>query len=580
MKQQKVRRSGRKWDYPFAVGILLLGCGTDPNEANQPGDDGTSTTDTGGGGGNAQAGGTTGSGSGSGSDLNSSGGSDAVASCGTAPVDLAPTVLRRLSALEYQFTIQDLLGLAEPPSSEGIPTDIERLGFRTFAELQTMSAENLRAYLDKAGSLAKDLFADTDRKATVIGCETSEASCLEDFVTRFGKLAYRRPLETTEVQATVDAATEFGSDADDQFIFAIEALLSSAHFLYRIEVGDEPDGLSTLTSYELASRLSFALWGRGPSEGQLNAAEAGALDTPEGLAETATTMLLDDRTQLFFEAFFRQWLGYQTLRPTTPAQEAVALDMQLESDSLLEEFAWTGENFLGVLTANHTYVSPELAEFYGLQPPDAQGKVEFEAGDPRQGSGLLTHASLLSAKSDGDLIAIRGNWLRKTFLCEELHIPEDLADTIGELLVGLDRVGIVQERNERVACANCHSKLDPIGMGFAMFDRAGVFDPEEDISIFGITPALPDAPEPNTFENVGQLSAQLTVMDEVPVCLTERAYLYMNGREPASIDSCSIERMSSAFVGGGQDFRHLLQSIVDDPTFRLRRPPAATSGGN
>jgi hypothetical protein len=254
--------------------------------------------------------------------------------------------------------------------------------------------------------------------------------------------------------------------------------------------------------------------------------------------------------------------------------------MQLESDSLLEEFAWAGGNFLDVLTANHSYVSPELAEFYGTVPPDSQGRVEFEVGDPRQGSGLLTHASLLSAKSDGDLISIRGNWLRKTFLCEELHVPEDLADAIGELLVGLDRVGIVEARNEAASCANCHSKLDPIGVGFAMFDRAGIFDPEEDISIFGITPALPDAPEPNTFENVGQLSAQLTVMDEVPVCLTERAYLYMNGREPVSADGCSVERMSTAFVGGGQDFRHLLQSIVEDPTFRLRRPPAVTSGGN
>lgn len=581
MRQQKLRLDHRKWGYPFTLGLMILGCSTDPNEADQPGDDdGSILTLSGGtgpgsgGGGAVDSGGTPGSGS------TGAGGGDPTASCEASAVDTAPTVLRRLSTLEYRFTTQDLLALAEPPDSQGIPADTERLGFRTFAELQTMSAENLRAFIDKAGSLATDLLADQDRKAAVIGCETSDASCLDDFVTRFGKRAYRRPLDESEVQATVDAALEFGSDTDDQFAFAIEALLSSAHFLYRIEVGDTPEGLSSLTPYELASRLSFAIWGRGPSEEQLDAAAAGSLDTPEGLAETAATMLLDERTQLFFEAFFRQWLGYQTLRPTTEAQEAVAADMQLESDSLLNEFAWSGADFLDVLTANHSYVSPELAEFYGMSPPDAEGKVEFEDGDPRQGSGLLTHAALLSAKSDGDMIAIRGNWLRKTFLCQDLHIPEDLADTIGELLVGLDRVGIVEERNARLACANCHSKIDPIGVGLSMFDRAGVFDAEEDISIFGITPAFPDAPEPNTFENVGQLSLQLTSMEEVPLCLTERAYLYMNGREPAPEDSCSVERMSNAFVGGGKDFRGLLQSIVDDPSFRLRRPPTVTPGGN
>jgi len=493
--------------------------------------------------------------------------------CATATADTGATVLRRLSALEYQLTTQDLLALPEPPDPADIPLDNERLGFRTFAEYQTMSADNLRAYLDKAGALATALLADAARRDTVIGCATAEPTCLADFVARFGKLAYRRPLEQLEVDAITGAAAEFAIDADDQFAFVIEALLSSSQFLYRVEVGNQPDGLSQLTQHELASKLSFALWGRGPSAEQLDAAAAGALDTAEGLRTAATTMLADERSQIFFQQFFRQWLGYQTLKPPNAEDVAVFADMQVETDRVLQEFAWGSSAVLGALSANHTYVSPELATYYGLPAPAADGRVDFPPGNPRENSGLLTHASLLSAKSDGDLIAIRGNWLLRTFLCEEIEIPAALADTIGELLVGLDRVGIVEARNTRSDCANCHSTIDPIGIGFGSFDRTGIFNPEEDPSIFGIAAALPLAPEPNTFDSVAGLSTLLASLPAVPVCLAERAFLYVNGREPENVDHCAVSGITEDFSAAGQTFPGLLQAVVEDPAFRLRRPP-------
>jgi len=544
-----------------------MACGTLP-----PGPDGGAP------GTGAQPGGPSGSGGGTGT---SGGSGGTVADCTTAPADTGATVLRRLSALEYRLTTQDLLALPEPPSADGIPLDNERLGFRTFAEYQTMSADNLRAYLEQGAQLAADLMADPARRDAVIGCDTAAPTCLADFVGRFGQLAYRRPLEEDEAAAIVSAAEEFGQDADDQFAFAIEAFLSSSQFLYRIEVGNQPEGLSQLTPHELAAKLSFALWGRGPTLEQLDAAAAGALDTPDGLALAAADMLEDERAQLFFEQFFRQWLGYQTLKPPNAEEVEVFADMQVETDRLLEEFAWgagaAGPNgLLGAFTANHTYVSAALSDYYGLPAPDANGQVTFPSGDPRENSGLLTHAALLSAKSDGDLIAIRGNWLLRTFLCEEIEIPPSLADTIGELLVGLDRVGIVEARNTRTECVNCHAVIDPIGIGFGAFDRTGVFDASEDPSIFGIQAALPPAPAPNTFTSVAGLSTLLASMPEVPVCLTERAYLYVNGRQPTRTDECGVSEVARDFSTAGHTFAGLLGALVDDPAFRLRRAPEPT----
>lgn len=542
-----------------ALGLVLGGCSTE-----LLGPDGNPVPTDG-------AGAQPGTGSAPGSGGGTSTGGDSVAGC--ANPDVGPTVLRRLSALEYRLTVQDLLALDEPPEAKSIPLDNERLGFRTFAEYQTMSADNLRGYLDQAGALARDLLLDETRKAAVFGCAPSAPTCLDEFVARFGKLAYRRPLEAAEQSALTSAAQAAGLDAEDQFAFVIEALLSSSNFLYRVEVGDTPDGLSSLDSFELASKLSFALWGRGPNEQLMDSAAAGQLDTPEGLATIAEGMLADARTQFFFEQFFRQWLGYQTLKPPTPAEEAVFVAMQEETDRLVEEFAWGTGRFLDVLTANHSYVSPALADYYGLDAPDADGRLEFDSEHPRADSGLLTHAALLSAKTDGDLIAMRGTWVLETFLCEEMHIPADLADTIGELLVGLDRVGIVSARNTRSECLGCHSVIDPIGIGFGSFDRTGVFDPEEDPSIFGIDAALPLAPKPNQFQTVGELSAQLSRMPEVAECLGERAFLYMHGREPAAIDQCAGDRINQAFASGGENLPGLLEALVEDPTFRLRRAP-------
>ncbi len=246
--------------------------------------------------------------------------------CAQVGADTGATTLRRLSNLEYQLTLQDLFKLAAPPALDGIPPDVDHEGFRTYVGIQTVSAQHLRAYIDRAHALADELMADTARRSAVLGCEPTASGCLRAFVTRFGKLAYRRPLETAELDAVVNRATADALDATDQFRFAIEVLLSSSNFLYRVEVGSAADAVATLTPTELASRLSFTLWGRAPDAALLDQA-ATTLTTPEGLATVATTMLADSRAKTFYDAFFRQWLGFEGMQapPNPPAGWSDAL---------------------------------------------------------------------------------------------------------------------------------------------------------------------------------------------------------------------------------------------------------------
>jgi hypothetical protein len=286
-------------------------------------------------------------------------------------------------------------------------------------------------------------------------------------------------------------------------------------------------------------------------------------------------MLADPKARVFFQSFFQQWLGYETLvappQPPMGFSSALLDAMKDETDRVTGDIAWGEGNFLEVLTTNSTNVSPAAAMYFGLPAPSSDGTVTFGADHVRADSGLLTHPSLLSAKRDGDLIAIRGNWLRSTFLCEHLGLPSD-ADTIGERLVGLTRTEIVQMRNTEQECSGCHAAIDPIGVGFAAFDATGRFDATVDLAEFGVTPALPDAAMPE-FSTIAELAQKLRELPQVPACLASRVFLYVHGRTPNGADGCAIERASRGFVDADYAFPALLEGLIQAPAFRLRRPP-------
>jgi Protein of unknown function (DUF1592)/Protein of unknown function (DUF1588)/Protein of unknown function (DUF1587)/Protein of unknown function (DUF1595)/Protein of unknown function (DUF1585) len=496
--------------------------------------------------------------------------------CQSAPPDVGESLLRRLSNVEVELTLQDLFALPEPPDASELPPDNDVEGFKTFAEAQAMSAQHLQAYVALAGRLADGLLADPARRSQLIGCEPSEARCVSTFVARFGELAFRRLLGAAEVEAYAARALANALDADDRVRYAIQALISSPHFVYRVEVGSTPGAVVELSARELAAKLSFALWGRGPSRALMEAADRGELASAQGLRARADEMLRDPRARYFYTRFFRQWLGYEKLRaPVTPPagwSDALMPAMQAEADTLLAEHAFGGAPFHGAFTASSTTLSPELATFYGLPAPDGAGTVALPTGHPRAGAGVLGSAALLAMKTDGDPVAVRGNWLRRTFFCRSLHIPPNIADQLGDLLVGLSPVQIVEKRNSEAACKGCHAQIDPIGVGLSQFDAAGRFSATLDPSVYGIAPALPDLGGV-AFDSLASLAEQLVATPEVDVCLAEKVYTYLGGRRPEPEDACALQAGFDAY-GGAYDFRALVAGVTASPSFRLRRPPA------
>jgi hypothetical protein len=172
--------------------------------------------------------------------------------------DTGESVLRRLTKLEHALTLKELFQLPAVPATDAIPEDNDRDGFRTLSAVHTISAQYLSAYVEVAAAQAKALMQDVARRDRVLGCAATAADCLRAFTARFAELAYRRPVAANEIDPLVKKARAAALDQNDQFQFVCEVLLSSANFLFRVEVGDKPEGLSTLAPHELVARFTAA----------------------------------------------------------------------------------------------------------------------------------------------------------------------------------------------------------------------------------------------------------------------------------------------------------------------------------
>ena len=497
--------------------------------------------------------------------------------CETGPATTGESRLRRLTNVEYHLTMQALFQTATPPDIALVPAEATENGFQGVVSRQSLSASHLSAYMGIAGALAEELVADEDRSLAVVGCELQVDGCLESFVLEFGRLAWRRDLAAEEAERIIETATDAADTAEDRFQIAVQVLLTSPNFLFRVEVGADLDGVTVLGAQELAARLSFALWGIGPSADLLDEALTWDLGDDDLLTELAEGMLDDARVEAFYLAFFEQWLGYGY--PVVPGSAPenwsaeVAPALAQETEALVAEFAFSpGANIFDLLTANHTYIThPDQAAFYNVEDPAPIGRLEFEPGDARANAGLLTHPALIGAKRDGELIPIRGDWVRSTFLCQDLALPAGLLDDIGEELALLTEEELVEQRNTEPECSGCHRLIDPIGIGMSIFDELGVHDPESDPTRFGMVTQVLGATEPE-FTSMAELAQVLRSMPDLSECFVDRLYLFVHGREPTRDDECHIRRMHTAFAAGEYTLRDLLVATVSAPEFRLRRP--------
>jgi hypothetical protein len=507
------------------------------------------------------------------------------------PSNPGPLLVRRLTNAEYDHAVRDLLGQTERVSAD-FPADPKVIGFDNNAQSLTISALHAERYRDAAERVAAAVIASPERRAAVVGCALTgdgRDACLRAFIDAFGRRAFRRAVTPTEAAGLREVASFAADDPNPDMAAAlvIEAVLQSPSFLFRTEFGDADParpGLHRLRGPDLAARLSFFLWGTTPDDALLARAQAGTLDTADGLAAAARAMLADPRARDGLGGFYRQWLRLYTLGDVHrdpalyPAWNAnLRASMEGETARVVDDLIWRdGASFLDLFTSRTTFVDARLASLYGVAAPagDAWGRVEMPESSGR--AGLLTQASYLTltAHTEGSTLIHRGKFVREVLLCETLPSPPANVPSIPVAVPGETDLERLERHRSDPACNNCHRRMDPIGMGMRRYDAVGALHlvdaqmrpiPQTG-NLYGYTPADFDGPV--------ALGQRLRAAPEVAECVVRQVFRYAFGRPEvlgASDDGPSIDRASERFRASGYSFRELLVAVVTSDAFRYGR---------
>lgn len=492
---------------------------------------------------------------------------------------VGPIGMRRLTRYEFDNVVNDLLGDASRPSQALLPEE-ERAPFDNEYERQLVTQPLVDGIEVLARNVAQDLVADVDRRAMVVGCDPSgsdDAVCMREFVTSLGRLALRRTLAEDEVDDFVALGMDYADQGSDFFTgveVVVRALLQDSEFVYRIEVGsqvpDEP-GLFTLNNYELATRMSFLLWGSTPDGTLLDAAEDGTLDTSEGISELAAQMLADSRARSHVDRFHSLWLGYSQLPHPPPLTDA----MRIETAALIERVVFEDQSsWLDIFTATETYIDATLAENYGLPAPTG-GADWVDYGDSGR-MGLMSHGSFLSVASNvmDTSPTKRGAFIRDQVMCMPVPPPppDVMVDNPPEGEAGeckIDRYAA----HRTGTCAACHEQMDYVGFGLENYDRQGRFrDHDEDLPQCEIA-GEGEVVGIGEFSGPAELSQLLIDGGVLQNCVAQQLLRYALGREPIPEDLPYLAAVNEGFADADLRFDALLLELVSHDAFRYRRLP-------
>jgi hypothetical protein len=417
------------------------------------------------------------------------------------------------------------------------------------------------------------------RQPTGIDREQLAREILGTLATR----AYRRPATPDDINRLIrfiDLAVEHGDSFERGIQLAVQAILVSPHFLFRVELDSGSGGVGPVTpisEYELASRLSYFLWSSMPDDELFVQARAGTLR--QNLDGQVRRMLGDSKSRALVENFGLQWLQLRNLATATPdAKRFPAFDEMLRADMLrettlfLEHVMRADRSVLELLDANYTFVNDRLAEHYGIAgvTGDKFRRVSL-AGTPR--SGLLTQASVLTVTSNPTRTSPvkRGRWVLEQLLGAPPAPPPPNVPELDEPRDG-DSAGTLRERMQQHRadpnCATCHARMDPLGFGLENFDAIGAWRDRDAGRPIDASGELPNGQK---FDGPVELKAVLKSRQDLFCrCLAQKMFTYAVGRGTERSDEPAIDAIVAHMAENEFSFSSLVLGIVRSESFQSR----------
>jgi hypothetical protein len=497
-----------------------------------------------------------------------------------------PAPLHPLTRFQYANIVRDLLGDTSGVA-QSFPPENEVDGYRTYAAANQANPSLVESYVTAAEALAAS--ATQNRLNDLAPCAAGEtpANCGHAFVSAFATRAFRRPLAAGELEPLTSLFDAGSAQSYARGVeLVIQAVLQSPQFLYRVDSlrsATPESGAVVLGGYELASRLSFTLWGSVPDADLLAAAGGGRLATPADVEREARRLLEDARAHDIVRDFGEQWLGLARLDGAV--REGSDLDVNMLNTSLRESltryldatyFAEKG-SFKDLFSSHDVWLNGALAPLYGAAAP-ANGFEATTLSDPH--FGLLTQPGLLTLLSHSDQTApvMRGVFVRERFLCLPVAPPPPDVNAVPP---DPDPTATTRERfrqhTEQPACSGCHLLIDGVGFGFERYDQLGRYRATEngfDVDESGDVIATGEAGLDGTFAGAEELAGRIADSAMARDCLATNWYRYSFGRQEQPDDTCSLGQLKGRFSASGGDLKELLVGLTQTDSFLYR--PAMT----
>jgi hypothetical protein len=432
----------------------------------------------------------------------------------------------------------------------------------------------------------------------LVACDAQTAAgqraCATRILSRLSRLAYRRPVTSRDVQTLLDfyeTGRRDGGDFRTGIQFALERMLVDPEFLLRIyrDPKGQASAVHRLSDLEVASRLSFFLWGSIPDDRLLMLAQQKKLSDQKTLESEVKRMLADPRSEALSTRFAAQWLRLQDLEKVRPDafwfpdyNQQLADAMRTETELFFGDIVKGDHSILDLFTANYTFVNARLAHHYGI--PNVAGedfeRVTYPDSTRR---GLLGHGSILVQTSLANRTSpvLRGKWVMEVLIGMPPPPPPANVPSLDETQDGKDgRPLTTRERMEihrkNATCRTCHQYMDPIGLSLDNFDVTGKWRYRENGMELDTHGQMYDGTP------VSQPADLVKSLMKRPIPLvrsfTENMMAYALGRRVEDYDQPTVRAIARDAESNGYRVSSIIMGVVNSSAFRSKRadPVAAT----
>jgi mono/diheme cytochrome c family protein len=431
--------------------------------------------------------------------------------------------------------------------------------------------------------------SDTPSRRLIFSCRPTsaaeEAPCAAEIVRRLASQAYRGPLSAEDFEGLMGFFERGRADGDFEsgVRMAVQAMLASPRFLFRLEPA--PTTLRAGQTFrvgdiELASRLSFFLWGTVPDAELVQVAMQGRLRAPGMLERQVRRMLADPRAAALSDRFAAQWLRLHDLPRIHPDallypyyDHTLSLAMEEETRLFFGSLVQEDRSIIDLLTADYTFVNERLAKHYGI--PNVTGPQFRRVSVPmEERRGILGHGSILTLTSIADRTSpvMRGVWVMEVLLGTHPPAPPPNVPALEEVKSSTRLLSVrekMEEHRANPACTSCHRVIDPLGLALENFDVTGRWRVKDAGMPIDATGELYDG-SPLDGPN-GLRAALLKRKDVFLLSFTESLMTYALGRRVEYFDLPAVRAIVRGAAGDDYRVSAFILGIVSSDAFQMSR---------